>query len=282
MENHYLLYIDVLGFKDLVEHAPARVEDLFEIVASLNAHNDEAFSTIVFSDTILVHNVVEPSKPEDHSVFVMYQCEFFKDLIHRLAGRDIALRGVLTYGPFEHYLLNRTHYFYGSALNRAYLSDKSLPVTGLVMDDHCRGFNDIFSTRPFEGWHYVFVSQALSEWEDYHGAIVPLPGLIVDQTDLGWYLGPEVEILAASARHAATHSDARARTKHTNTLDLYRARYPRVFEALEPRGFRMEEISNEFDWSKVRDRMREGYSWASVRRRPEPGSTGRRTRTDGE
>jgi hypothetical protein len=275
MDEHYLLYIDVLGFSDMVERTPERVDDLFEVVASLNVHNHQSFSAIAFSDTILVHNAVHPRDEDDRRHIVMYQCEFFQDLLHRLAGRGISLRAVLLHGPFRHYLLNGMHYFYGEALNRAYRADKSLQVTGLVMDPHCAKRSHIFATLPYGEWHYVFVTQALREWESY-GAMKPLPRLMVHETDLGWYLGPEIEVLAESARLAKSHPEARVRAKHHATLALYRARYPHSLRALEEIDFRMEGVSEEFDWAKVRERMKDSYSWGSQRDLPKPGGTGRR------
>lgn len=50
----YLLYIDILGFSDMVRSEPAKVAELYLILDSLTVHRHEAFRTIVFSDTILV------------------------------------------------------------------------------------------------------------------------------------------------------------------------------------------------------------------------------------
>src|SRR2546425_415001 len=147
MHEHYLLYIDVLGFGELVETDPKRVEDLFEIVASLNVRAHGAFAAIAFSDTILVHDVPLPSNDHDRQYVMMYQCEFFRDLLHRVAGRGFSFRAVLTYGPFQHYRLNDTSYFYGLALNRAYDTEKKLQITGLLMDDYCYRYSNIFSSR---------------------------------------------------------------------------------------------------------------------------------------
>src|ERR1700733_13525676 len=167
MNDHYLLYIDVLGFRELVESAPERVDELFQIVASLNVHGHGDFAAIAFSDTILIHNVATPASKHDRQYAVMYQCEFFRDLVHRVAGRGFSFRAILTYGPFHLYRLNDVSYFYGLALNRAYDKEKHLQVTGLLMDDHCHNFSNIFSSRPFgDGWHYVFVTQAMDTWED--------------------------------------------------------------------------------------------------------------------
>ena len=277
MDDHYLLYIDVLGFEKLVDTAPHRVDDLFEIVASLNLHQHSDFTAIVFSDTILVHNVNLPTNDHDRQYIVMYQCEFFRDLMHRVAGRSLALRAVLTYGQFEHYSLNGIPYFYGPALNRAYRFEKSLKVTGLLMDQHCQRYNNIFSCRPFDNdWYYVFVTQALDTYEDTYGAMIPLPGIIIDDTGLGWFLGPELETLAFTSQQARTNLDPSVRAKHIATLKQYRSRYPKIFAALESFDFQMEAVSAEFDWEKVRKRMSEEYKWASVQRPPLPGSLGRR------
>jgi hypothetical protein len=164
-------------------------------------------------------------------------------------------------------------YFYGLALNRAYDREKQLQVTGLLMDEHCHRYNNIFSSHPIDDeWHYVFVTQAIDEWEDRYAAMLPLPRIIVHETDLGWYLGPEIETLALSAHQAREHRNAKVREKHLATLNQYRLRYPRCFAVLESIGFKMEAISTEFDWALVRERMLDTYSWASVQR-PAPGGS---------
>ena len=55
MEKTFL-YIDILGFKNLVTSNTDKVESIFKIIDSLHVHKDIAFQTIVFSDTILVFN----------------------------------------------------------------------------------------------------------------------------------------------------------------------------------------------------------------------------------
>jgi hypothetical protein len=269
MRDQYLLYIDILGFEHLVETAPQKVDELYEIVESLNVHAHGSFAAITFSDTILVHNVSVPVKDQDHRYVVMYQCEFARDLMHRIAGRAIVFRAVLLYGAFQHYRLNSRPYYYGPALNLAYHTAENLQLTGLVMDDHCRGFSSIFKCRSLKGsWHYVFLTQALEEFENTYGAKIPLSRTVAVDTDLGWFLGPELEVLRFSALMAREHPDPRVRQKHQATLAQYKAQYPECFRALEGEDFRMEVVSSEFDWSKVRARMQDGYDWASVRRPP--------------
>lgn len=272
MVDRFLLYVDVLGFAELSVCDPDRVDDLFEIVASLNLFRHDGFAAITFSDTILVHNAFEPESAHDRRCAVMYLCEFFRDLVHRIAGRDLSLRSVLTYGPFEHYRLNDIPFFYGPALIRAYRAQKDLQVTGLLMDDYCRANSHIFSTRQFgSGWYYTFVTQAIDQYEDIYGAMVPLPHDILGQAELSWHLGPELELLSRSVRESRLNPDSRVRAKHAATLDQFRSRYPGVFAALEADDFRMEAVNPDFDWSRVRDQMMDHYSWSSRREAPRRG-----------
>lgn len=272
MEDRYLLYIDVLGFRELCCASSQSVDDLFEVVASLNLNNHSQFAAIAFSDTILVHNLPSPTSADDRRYIVMYQCEFFRDLLLRTAGRELSFRAVLTHGPFEHYRLNDVPFFYGETLIRAYDVDKDLKITGLVMDSDCREYSNIFSTRPLDrDWSYVFTTQALDAWEDEYLGVVPVPQVIIEDSALAWKLGPELEVLASSARQAVSHSNSEVRKKHVATLDQYRKRYPRIFRAMEPKSFAMEAASDSFDWTRVRKRMMETYSWGTTRTPPKAG-----------
>jgi hypothetical protein len=74
MPAKYLLYIDMLGFSDLVRKRGA-VKKLYEIINTLNVHRHDAFKTIAFSDTLLVYNIVNPKTKHDREYLVMYSCE---------------------------------------------------------------------------------------------------------------------------------------------------------------------------------------------------------------
>src|SRR6266446_8306921 len=105
MPERYLLYIDVLGFKDMVKSSPSKVSQLYKTIDSLNVHRNKVFRTIVFSDTILVYNVVEPLNRFDHASLVMYSCEYFQDLLYKTVESNVHFRAVLRYGEFDHYHL---------------------------------------------------------------------------------------------------------------------------------------------------------------------------------
>lgn len=46
--NDFFLYLDILGFTDLVKEGSERIDDLYEVIASLNVHKHDAFKVIVF------------------------------------------------------------------------------------------------------------------------------------------------------------------------------------------------------------------------------------------
>jgi hypothetical protein len=47
INNKYLLYIDILGFSDMVKNDYMKINKLFDHVNSLNVHRHTAFQTIV-------------------------------------------------------------------------------------------------------------------------------------------------------------------------------------------------------------------------------------------
>ena len=97
----YLLYIDILGFADLVKNDKEKVRKLYQVINSLNVHTHKAFSTLVFSDTILVYNKDDPNSPDDHRYISMYSIEFAQDLCYSLIGQDIYFRAIIDYDEFE-------------------------------------------------------------------------------------------------------------------------------------------------------------------------------------
>lgn len=272
MRDQYLLYIDILGFTDLVTQSPERVEEVYRVIASLHAHDHPDFATIVFSDTVLVHCAAELRTKHDHEYVVMYLCEFAQDLLDRLVGRDIAFRAVLTYGAFDHYRLNDVPCFFGPALIKAHLAEKEIKATGLYIDTASNRHNRIFPSVPLnEEWSFVFVTQQLTEFEDTWRGSVPLPNILVHDADFGWFVGPEVVHLQEVFTKAQQHPVDSVRAKYRRTWEFYEQRYPRTVRSLMSADFQLEALSAHFDWAEVRRRIAtEDYSWASVRRSVDP------------
>ena len=250
--DRYFLYIDILGFTDLVLNAPDRVADLYEIISSLNAHRHESFGTIVFSDTILVYPKFERgSGRRADAYFIMFLCEFAQDLMHRLRNKDIYFRAILTQGKFAHYLLNGIPCFYGPALVDAYKSEKQVKALGLFMDRRCTSRSDVFHTKPFnDRYDFVYLWQSLQQFEPHGSNPFPFPDAsLFSDLDLHWTIAEEVLMLSNIARNRR-NPDMNISMKHENTWDVLRARYPKILDQLEGANFDPRVFCPKLDWTE--------------------------------
>jgi hypothetical protein len=257
--DRYFLYIDILGFADLVMNAPDRVADLYEIISSLNAHEHQSFGTIVFSDTILVYPKFERGVGRRaDAYFIMFLCEFVQDLMHRLRNKDIYFRAILTQGKFTHYFLNDVPCFYGPALIDAYKSEKQVKALGLFMDRRCTSRSDVFRTQPFnDRYDFVYLWQSLEEFEP-HG-VNPFPyadASLFEQMDLQWRLAEDVLMLSNIARNRNS-TDPGISLKHANTWKLLYARYPKILDRLEGADFHPRVFCPGLDWTESVRRAKE-------------------------
>lgn len=269
--NRLLLYIDILGFSDLVSNSQERIDDLYEVIASLNAHKHSAFRCVIFSDTILVYNADGGDTPEDISYLLMFQCEFVRDLLHRLTKRGIFYRAVITYGNFRHYQLNEVPCFYGTALVSAHQAEKDIKAIGLFMDNRLLSYCNIFHHTPFnDSYSFVYVTQALDELEGVRASSLPEREIKswIEQTELDWNGGPELLHLADLCRNIKSHTLPEAvKRKYESTIELYKIRYPTIIAILEDKDFDIRSVFPEVDWSDVVERHPEDCSYAIEERK---------------
>lgn len=260
MIDKYLLYIDILGFSDLVERSPKDIDEIYSIVDSLNVHKHKAFKTIVFSDTILVYNKYNPSNDADHSYFVMFACEFAQDLLHRFVAKERFFRAVLTYGAFDHYSLKNTECFYGPALVTSYKQEKVIQSHGLFIDKSCNQYNNIFKTSQYdESLSFVYLTQALDRFQLFAQNGLPVNAELLYDTDEAYHFLPEVRYLQDIYHFMHKHPDPRVRTKHLTAWHFYRSQYQLIVDELEKHRFKPESISPEYDWSQDIDFLKRDH-----------------------
>lgn len=253
--SRFLLYIDILEFSDLVSNSPEQIDELYEVIASLNAHNHSAFRCVIFSDTILVYNADGGDTPDDISYLLMFQCEFVRDLLHRLTNRGIFYRAVITCGNFRHYQLNEVPCFYGTSLVTAHQAEKDIKAIGLFMDNKLLSYCNIFHHVPFnDSYSFVYVTQALDELEGIRASSLPEREIKswIEQTELDWNGGPELLHLADLCRNAKSYTlPEEVRRKYESTIELYKLRYPTIISRLEDKYFDIRNVFPEVDWSTV-------------------------------
>jgi hypothetical protein len=252
----YLLYIDVLNFADFAATDFVKVERIYRILDSLNAHRHPNFKAIAFSDTILIYNL-EPATTVDVAEYlVWYLIEFAEDLHRRFTGQDLFFRAVLVAGDFTHYKLKHVECFFGQALIEAYRREKGLPGVGLFITEECNGLNKYFRTARFDdNLSFVYLNRALEQLNDFTGDVYPAqyPEVSDNAPNLPW----DVEFLKVIYREMRKQNEPLVRAKYLTTWDYYLQRYPRMLRVLVDSDFAIASLAYEGAWSEEAKNMQE-------------------------
>lgn len=264
MNSRYFLYLDILGFSDLVKGNSDKINDLYEVITSLNAHNHSAFKVVVFSDTVIVYNVDGGDTPEDSRYLVMFMCEFVKDLMHRLTKRKIYFRSIITYGDFTHYELNGIPCFFGNALIDAYNSEKEIKAIGLFLHKDLTEYCDIFKYKEYnENYNFVYVTQSLDDVEFYGGNGYPIPSELIQDTGSEWMIYPEIfHINSMYLESKNVKHPVSVRNKYKASWEMYCKHYPNITNQLIASENDITSISPEVNWNDVIERHPEDCSYA--------------------
>ncbi|MGC1020278.1 hypothetical protein WKH71_05380 [Pantoea agglomerans] len=264
MNERFFLYLDILGFTDLVKQGSERIDDLYEVIASLNVHKHDAFKVIVFSDTVVVYNVDGGHTSADAKYLIMFMCEFVKDLMHRLTKRSVYFRAIITHGDFTHYEINNVPCFYGNALIDAYNSEKELKAIGLFIDKKISHHCNIFKHLNFnDNFNFVYVTQSLEEIEEYGSSGFPIHPDLIECTDSKWFILPEIEHINNMYIGSRNNSYIESvRKKYDASWNMYCKHYPHITAQLLASNNNITSISPDVEWQEVFDRYPEDYNYA--------------------
>jgi hypothetical protein len=222
----YLLYIQILGFRALVEKG----DNLCRIVDSLDAHRPGAFKTVVSSDVALSYTTVPPKDVDTCQHLMMYLCEFVQDLRYRLVGRDLYFCAYLARGAFNHGRLENVEAFCGEALARARRRESEIQCTGLFIDDEALPDCNVFFTTPYDSrCHFVHLMQSL-ENVGFGDIPYPISADLITSGELARFLAYDVTYLRnVHAKMNKQSLSPRVRAKYLSTSAM-------VFAALSRRN----------------------------------------------
>lgn len=262
MADRYFLYIDILGFADLVGDKN-RIREIYRIVDDLNVHNNRPyFRTIVFSDTILVYSDPGGEKT-DPSGSIMWMCEWAQDLFVRFVPSNMHFRAILTLDDFEHEEMKHIEAFYGQALVRTYRQEKSIQGMGLYIDNKLLPHCDIFHTSKYNAdLSYVHLMQSLehiSQKIDQY----PIFADVLTSTDMQYFNAANLVYLRNIYKHMNNLSlSPYIRSKYLNTWHIIRARHTGLLDLLAQSNFNFTRISD-LDWDEPIRRAEIGdTAWA--------------------
>lgn len=256
----FLLYIDILGFSNLVKTNQIQVRRIYKIIEHLNAHHHESFKVIIFSDTVLVYNINYALSDEEKCYYVMFLIEFVQDLFYHFAGKNIYYRAVIVEDDFTYYKDGRFEKYFGKALIHAYESEKMIKCTGLFIDKRINKYNNVFNTEKYDKKYlFVFVNQVLDRVEE--GEIDPLPvnKYDIENIDIQWDLAKDVYFLRDVYKNMSTHFDEKVKIKMAATWNLYKKRYPKFINYIELNKFDLTSISDKSVWIQPLARISEGF-----------------------
>ena len=246
----YLLYIDILGFADLVKNNREKVHYLYEIIDSLNVHTHHSFNTIVFSDTILVYNKYGPTNDDDHRYLSMYSCEFAQDLLYRLIGKEIYFRAVIDYNEFEHDKMKNIERYFGEALINCYRFEKNINSIGLFITDQANKYQTIFPTIQYnKNLHFVFIQQYLYRFEQ---ECQSLEFFMVDQLDYSYPIVREMRIMKdVYEKMYSNDISSKTRGKFQNYWLAYEKKCPWIMNQWKENNFDMNKFIPSEAWENI-------------------------------
>ena len=248
--DKYLLYLDILGFSEMVKFQ-SRVLDLYQIINNLNVHNHEAFRCLIFSDTILVYNRFEPLTAHDRHYCIMYMSEFVQDLLYRIIGREYYFRAILTKGEFRHEQFSKLDAFFGGALIDSVRDEKALIGCGLFIDRTLLPDNWIFPTIKYcEKYDYVFLTQDIDRANEYGKDGFPFPGELIDSTTMTHPTYAQLQFLKDVRMKSTDHPDPKVRAKFQATWTFYNEKYPLLCKAWLDSNFDFNTIANA-NWAEA-------------------------------
>lgn len=252
-ELRFLLYIDILGFSELVKRDIKKVKELFKIVNGLNVHKHHDFKTIVFSDTILIFNREVTTNQRDKEYLVMYFCEFVQDLMFRTIDFDIQFRAILTYEEFYYHEMENLEAYFGDALINAYHKEKEINGLGLFIDKQIIEYNKIFKITEFDkDLCFVYLLQTIEFLHSLGKFELPIN---TDYVSAGYnFFGLEDNVLILKNIYSNTLSqtDSRIRGKYLEAYGLYKKRYGWLIGIFEMNNFDHKVISPQAEWDHLR------------------------------
>lgn len=233
--NRAFLYIDILGFENLVRTNPQKVDQIFTIFDALKVHRHFAFQTVVFSDTILVFN-------KDDSLSTDYYCtylvEYSQELFYRLSAINVYFKGILTFGEFNFSKMNNIEAYYGLALIETYKDESILEGFGLFVDKRLSREIIVFDKVSFtEKYEFILLCQSIKNLYSTTKGILPIDITLLTETDTYHRIDEDLRFLREIEYLKQKHPSEEIRAKYQKVYDTYKVELPLFFQVFEAKGF---------------------------------------------
>lgn len=229
------LYIDILGFGQLVKNNSPKIEKIFTIIDGLNIHKDFTFQTIVFSDTILVFN---KNKDYQNHYYITYLIEYAQQLFYRLSLINIYFKGIITLGNFNYTKLNNIDAYYGLALIETYYDESLLEGFGLFINKNLSSEVIVFDKIHFnEKYDFILLCQSFINLYKATNGILPIDTNILYETDTYFRIDEDLRFFREIEYLKNNYPDKKVKEKYEKVYNLYKSITPFFFKKFEEEGF---------------------------------------------
>ncbi|WP_278570172.1 hypothetical protein [Prevotella melaninogenica] len=231
------LYIDILGFSNLVRENSPKVMQIFHIIDEISAHRHYAFRTVVFSDTIIIFN---DNWKFDNKYYVTFLIEFTQQLFYQLLAIGIYFRGIITYGDFNYCNLNNIQAYYGKALLETYEAEKD-DIEGLGLYIHNNLSDDVivFDKHIINNGKYdfIFLCQSYMNLYKQTKGILPIDISLLTNKDNFSNIDEDLKFFR-EVQYIINHCKKdKIRKKYSTIYEYYRKCTHILFETLEVKDF---------------------------------------------
>ncbi|REA56979.1 hypothetical protein DSL64_25335 [Dyadobacter luteus] len=246
--DKFLLYIDILNFRNLVKDSKEKVIELFDRIEKLPVFTDRDIRTIVFSDTIVCYLKQTPNSKDGVETMLMYLCEACEALFYHCVQLDIVYRAILTYGEFEFKEQKYFNSYFGKALIFAHDKEKEIKSIGLFVDKRVSNKYNIFRTIPYtDDFDFVYPNSDFNILQDAQVSDFPVVWYLLDGPVM---LDLDVKFLKYVKHNIDTVSDIAIRQKYESVYNLYKKKFFTLIAFLEQNNFDHKAICPELPWEE--------------------------------
>lgn len=249
MKKVFLLYIDILGFSQLVIQKSEKIKLLYEIIDSLLPHQIKSFRIIVFSDTILITEGTGISFGDD-STRLLWYLNFVQELFEKTFELDVSFRAILTKGEFEYKKMKNIESYYEEALIRAYNKEKEINAIGFFVDRNIWLLNSNYKTEKYdEDLNFVYTLPGFDDLSKKGvSTLLHLNNELFDIANEKEIIF-SINLLERYYKYSLNHDNPKVRIKFLHTYSFYKRRYNNLLSFLELNNFNYKSICPEAKWS---------------------------------
>lgn len=234
MESDFL-YIDILGFSEMVKNRSTKIPQIFEIINGLSIYCHYDFTSIAFSDTIVVFNKNNDKPPH---YYVTYLIEFAQQLFYRLLPIGVYFKGIITYGEFSFTEMKNINAYWGMALLNTYHDESGLEGFGLFINNDILNDVAIFDTKIINAkYSFVFLCQSYMRLYKQSKGILPANYDMLTESDDYAELEEELRFFREIEYLKDNYPSCTVRKKYAAVYEWYKEETPLFFKTFEKEGF---------------------------------------------